>query len=348
MSEKESIVLGKNVGTFQARGKLFGVKGENTFKDITTKSNKSMRTMNLGLRLADGENMYLHLQGMEQEFVWFSKQGKNGEKPVTEKVEWKKRLSPKKDFRIIGVNLGLVKDENGKNELTALTQFDAVEYIEEHATDEMSVFVKGNIEFSSYLKDGDLKHATKFVPNAIYLAKEDIDFQAEKFEKEAEFVQNIIFTGVDRVKDEEGDTYKYFVNGSVVGYNVIEDIVLETTEALTKTFKDNIKSFNSITLTGKIKSTKGTLEVDANVWGEDVKVGKRTQSSRTSLFVIGARRESLENEKYSKKTVEAYREQCDELRRSKDAGSFKSQDGGDWGKDSKDSKGDKAEGWDDW
>jgi hypothetical protein len=55
------------------------------------------------------------------------------------------------------------------------------------------------------LKDGDLKKATKFVPNAIYLAKEDIDFQAEKFEKEAEFVQNIIFTGVDRVKDEEAD-----------------------------------------------------------------------------------------------------------------------------------------------
>jgi hypothetical protein len=334
MSEDKKVEfeqLKQTKGTFEARGILFNLKSEKAFSSKTAKNGKQWRSCDLGLRIADGEVMYLHLNGMEQDFVYFSKPAeKKGEKSTTKKVEWAKReRSQGEGYRLIGVGLALVKDEEtGKNEeVKTFTAFDAIKYIEDNAQDGMSVFVKGNIEFSSYEdKNGELKHGTKLVPNAMYRTKEDINFQAEGFEKVAEFALPVVFNAAR--KDED----KFLIDASIIGFKTIEDVSLETGEGLAKTLKDKVKPFSGVTLTGRIESSQVVDQVPADVWGEDVKVGRARTPNRTVLRIVGARPETINTEDYTKKSVEAYREACEALKKdkkNKESG-FESQDAG-WG-----------------
>jgi hypothetical protein len=322
-------MLKQTKGTFEARGILMGFKEEKSFTEITTKSGKKMRMMNLRLKISDTEMMFLHMNGMEQEYVYFSKPVKNN-KPEIEKIDWVKRMRWSRDgFRLIGVSLGLTKnEETKKNELVTLTPFDAIDYIETHGSDGISVFVKGTIEYSSY-EDKDSKEvrkATKFIPQALYLAKDEIDFSSDKFVKQAEFAQPIVFTGVEHVEFEK--SFKYFINGIIIGYNNVEDVSLETNESLAKQIKERVKPFNGITLTGKIQSTQVVETVTTEVWGEASSVGKAKTPSRVTMQVTGARPETLDTESYTKKIVESFRDECSELKKSKNASAFESQEGG--------------------
>ena len=47
---------------------------DTAYKEIKTKSNKDMRMLNFGTSYADGETLYVNLQGMEQDNVYFSKE----------------------------------------------------------------------------------------------------------------------------------------------------------------------------------------------------------------------------------------------------------------------------------
>lgn len=335
-------MLKQTRGTFEVHGILMGFKEEKAFSEIITRSNKKMRMMNLRLKISESEMMFLHLNGMEQEFVYFSKPVKGG-KPEMEKVDWVKRTRfSKEGYRLIGVGLGLTRGEDGKNELVTLTPFDAINYVETNGTDGISVFVKGTIEYSSYedKNSKEMKKATKFIPQAIYLSKNEIDFTSEKFVKQAEFAQPMVFTGVERTGDKD---FQYFINGSVIGYNSIEDISLETNESLAKQLKDKVKAFNGITVTGKIQSSQVVETVTAEVWGEASSVGKAKTPARVTMVVTGARPETLDTESYTKKSVELFRDECFEAKKAKNASSFESQDGGDWGEKSKVS--DTESGW---
>src|SRR5699024_8720634 len=101
-------------GTFQIRGKVTGHDKESFYTETKTKTGKTMRRVNFGITY-DVENkrnktMYISLQGMPQENVYFSKTTKRGEKPVTEKVEWSNRFNFNKEgFRLIGNRIGVTK-----------------------------------------------------------------------------------------------------------------------------------------------------------------------------------------------------------------------------------------------
>lgn len=327
--------ISQTKGSFEAKGVLFGLKSENLVKT----SDKGFKMMNLGLRLADGEVMYLSLNGGEQKFVYFSKMGAKGEKPVQEKVEWEKRNRFNKDgYNLIGVRLGLTKnEETGKNELVTKVAYDAIEYIEENAEDGMSVFVKGQIEFGSYEKNEELKKTVKFVPNAIYLAGQPIDFQDEKFEKYAEFAQKVVYKGVRREKIEKSEEYNFYADVALIGYRTYEETSLEITKDLAAKFKDNLKPNTGIVMTGKLKSSQVVETVTAEVWGEDTKVGKPKNTGRTVLFVDGAQPATIDTETYKQKVLDAYIGEVAEYKKAQEAkkAGFASQEGGDWGNKSK-------------
>jgi hypothetical protein len=338
MSEDKKVEfeqLAQTKGTFVAKGKLFNLKSENAFKEIKTSNGKQMRMANIGLRIADGEVMYLSLNGMEKDFVYFSKKGEKGQKAVTEKVEWAKRNRFSKDgYRLIGIGLALHKDEETKKneDVKTFEAFDAIEYIQENAEDNMSVTVKGTVEFSSFEDKNtkEMKHGVKYVPTGMYLNGTEIDFQAEGFKKDAQFAQPVIFNAARKEDD------KFFLDVSVVGYKTIEDASLETTEQLAKIMKDKVKPFSGIILTGEIRSAQVVEEVVAEVWGERRDVGKAKTPSRVIMFVDGARPESVNTETYPKKAVEAYREACaaEKNKKASKNKDFESQEGGSesWGK----------------
>ena len=88
--------LPETKGAFQLKGIVSGMNKDSVYKEIKTKSNKDMRIVNFGTSYADGETLYVNLQGMEQEYVYFSKRAeKKGDKPEVVKVPWAE------DFHII-------------------------------------------------------------------------------------------------------------------------------------------------------------------------------------------------------------------------------------------------------
>ena len=151
MDKEKQIRQTKSI--FEVSGKIFNTKSEKAF----TESEKGWRNANLGLRISDSEVIFLQIKGGIKKEVYLSKPGKNkGDKGETTHVEWKDRFKAQRDgFKVMGVNLGLVKGEDGKNVLVSMTEYDAWEYLKENLKDDMDVFITGDIEYSSYVKEGE-------------------------------------------------------------------------------------------------------------------------------------------------------------------------------------------------
>ena len=213
-------------GSFQLRGVVTGTSKDSSYKEIKTKSNKPMRLVNFGVNIDKEKAVYINLNGMEKETVFSSKSEGKGKdkKTVTEKVAWKDRLSFKKDgFRPIGVNLGIVKtiDANGNevNDKQTKFEYDACKYIADNLTDDVSIFVKGKLEYSTY----NDSHQTKFVPNQISLCK-PVDFDSDDFEVLGDFEQVIVFMGISK-----NDNGTFTVTAKIVTYNSVEDALSPST-----------------------------------------------------------------------------------------------------------------------
>ena len=85
-------------------------------------------------------------------------------KSYQEKVKWDKRKTFNKEgYSLIGLRLGLEKDEDGKNIQETMVEFDACERIGSTLKDDMSVFIKGKIEFSSFDGQDGKKRSIKFI-----------------------------------------------------------------------------------------------------------------------------------------------------------------------------------------
>lgn len=321
MSE-EKMTLKQSGGYFEVRGIVFNTKSESGFKE----TEKGFRMSNIGLRINSSKNVFLSLNSSKPKLVYYGVKGKDG-KNKTESVEYGKRVPS--DGRIIGVGIKLVRD----GETEYFHPYDAWNFLKENLKDGTSVFVKGKIEFSSWKdKDGNIKRGQKFVPSGIYITGEDIDFESEKFEEQANFTQDVVF--LDAAKPEEDGGLATLKVG-IVGYNSWEEVELPCVEKVARTLKSALKPYNSINLNGKIDVDEGVEEVEEqdDEWGESKKVGVQRRSSTAKLVVDGAVKASIDTELYSRKIVEEWIAYVEEVKRKRDAeksDNFKSQDG-DWG-----------------
>lgn len=332
--------LQETKGSFQLRGIVNGVDRDSFYKEITTKSNKSMRMVNFGVEVDKGKTIYAALNGMERDKVYFST--KQNDKTVVEAVDWDKRKTfKKKDYNLIGIRLGLKKviNKEGKevNDKQTMTEFDACEYINENLTDDVAVYTRGKVEFSTY----NDKHYTKFVPDQISLCK-PIDFEDDEFESLANFEQTIILTGV--TKNEDGT---FTVNGKVVTYNTIEDIeffISAQKQKLAKTLK-KLNPYTALKVFGNIvvEQEVDTVEDDDDAWGDPNPMNRISNPTQRKMFITGADKDSLDTELYSEESVEAA---IAKLNADKKADrDFGSSDSDDWGSIG-DSSSDDDDEWD--
>ena len=216
-TKKKGLGLPQTRGSFQVRGKVTGTSKENFYTEKLTKTDKPWRQVTFGAQFDKNSTVYLSLNGMEKDKVWFSK--KEDKQTVTEEVDWKDRFTfAKEGYSLIGVNVGVakIKDEKGNdvNDKKRLTEYDACKEIGDNLTDDKTIFVRGNIEYGSYKE----KHTTKFIPNQVSLAK-DIDFEAEDFKALADFTQTIVFTGI--VPNE--DKTRAIVSAKIINYDSVDD-----------------------------------------------------------------------------------------------------------------------------
>ena len=300
-TKKKGLDLQQTNGSFQVRGKVSGTESERFYKDTKTKTGKPMRMVNFGVEFEKDNKIYIALNGMERDEVYFSKKDEKTGKNTTTKVAWKDRKTFNKDgYKLIGVNVGVKKttDDNGKevNDKKILVEYDACEEIGANLKDEASVFVRGKIEYSTY----NDKRQMKFVPNQVSLCK-DIDFEDEKFEPMADFEQVIVFMGIAPNDDKS----KFIVSAKIIGYNSIEDAEFVTTnEKLAKNLK-KLKPYTAIKVYGHIVVTGTVEEVEEDDgWGESNPMQRVGSAFERELVITGADKDSIDTEVYSEEIID--------------------------------------------
>lgn len=313
MAKARLFDLPETKGAFQLKGKVSGVQKDSFYKEIKTKSHKDMKMINFGVEYEEGLNLYVNMQGMEQDNVYFSKKAENkGDKPETVTVPWADRFSYNREgFKMIGKNIGVKKklDKDGKevNDKKVLTEFDACKEISENLKDGNSVFIRGKIDYSSMVDDnGNKKHFTKLIPDQISLCGE-INFADDKFEKQNDFNQVIVFMGIEKEKNDAGsETGRAIVTAKIITYSSIEDVefIIED-QKLASVFRKNLKEYNAIKVSGHMTtSTKTETVSDEDGWGEEDNLEKVSAPTKREFIITGAKPSTIDKELYTKEKVE--------------------------------------------
>lgn len=299
-------------GNFQIKGIITGTKGKNFYVEKDTGSSK-MRAVNIGVKYdvfrdngkvdqALGKVLYPTIQGFTRKDVYFSKRKEDGT-TETKQVAWAQRLDfaeKNPDWRVIGCNIGLEKDEEDNNIKQYLTEFDAAKYIKEKMQDDVSVFVRGNLDFRSYTnQQNEVKRIQNFNATQVSLCSE-VDFENEEFVAINDFEQEIIYT--DIAKEEDGDnktTGRFILGGYVVSFNAIEPVsfIIEDSK-LANLIRKNLKSYDSIKIHGKIEvshSIEKVTEEATDDWGDSNPMDNRRINAPTKreLIVTGATPSSI-------------------------------------------------------
>lgn len=306
--------LQETKGTFQVKGKISGVESNRFYTEKKAKNNKDFRAVNFGCEYNDKQTMYMSLNGMPQDNVYFSKRNSETNKTETEKVAWANRNKFNKEgFRMIGVNLGLVKttDSDGKevNDKKTMAPFDACAYIKENMIDDMSTFIRGNIEFSSYFdNDGNIRRSIKYVPNQVSLCK-NVDFEEydETNKPVHDFTQTIVFMGIDKEKENDKETGRFVVSAKIVTYSDIVDTEFIITDAkLAGLFKKNLKAYNAISVHGHIEVTHKIEEInDDDGWGESNSMTAVSAPTKIEMVITGATPSTIDKDSYNEKNISA-------------------------------------------
>ncbi len=332
MADKKNNGLGiqETRGSFQIRGTVIGTKKDSFYKELTTKSNKPMRMVSFGVTIDKDKTIYVRLNGMERDVVYFSKtEGKGKDKKTTtEKIPWSERFIYKKEgFRPIGVNIGIEKiiDKTGNevNDKKIMFDYDVCKYIGDTLKDGMPVFIKGKTEFSTY-KD---EHRTNFIPSQISLCR-PIDFDAEDFEVMGYFEQVIVFMGIKKNDDNDNST----VTAKIITYNSVEDteFIVENPK-LAKNLK-SLKPYTAIKVFGDIRVERDVEEVveEDDGWGTPNKMERVNNPTIRSLVITGADKDSIDTELYSEDGIETA---IARMKASKTADKdYGDSDDSDWGK----------------
>ena len=346
---KRLFELPETKGTFQVQGIVNGVEKEKFYAVSKTKTNKDFRRVNFGCEYDAKKSIYLDLNGMPQNEVFFSKRGQDG-KTETKRIPWANRNTFKEDgFRMIGVNLGIVKttDDSGKevNDKKTMHSFDACDYIRDNLKDDVSVFVKGNTEFSSFFnKDGNLTRGIKYIPNQISLCK-DVDFEEYDYidkKPKHHFTQTIVFNGIDQEKEDDKATGRFIVSAQIVTWSdIVSTEFIITDSKLANLFKKNLKPYHAITVHGCIEVTQQVdTVVEEDGWGESNEMNSNRAPFKTEMIITGATPSTIDRETYTEKDVN---EAISKIRNAKQAeqnfngkANTEEHEEIDWGEDSDD------------
>lgn len=299
-------------GSFQLRGIVTNTEKDEFYKEGSTSTGKPKRSVKFGIEYDNKSTVNVELQGFTRREVYFNKRAeKKGEKSTTERVPWEERLTfSKEGFRLIGVNCGVKKimNSNGKleNDKKTLTEFDACKEIGDNLHDDVSVFVRGNLDFSSFNGRDGLVRFVRLTPNQISLCK-DVDFTTEDFTPVHDFTQTIMFMGISQEEESGVKTGRFVVSAKIVTYSTIEDaeFIIENAQ-LANIFRKNLKPYNAITVWGKISThtSVDTVEEDDDVWGEANSMNRVNSSTRREFIITGADKSSLDRDVYSQELVE--------------------------------------------
>lgn len=309
-------------GVFTVSGVVNGTESDRFYKEMTTRTNQDFRMLNFGVQYERNKTIYVSMNGMPTEKVYFSKKDETG-KTVVKDVPWSKRyVGPDGDgWNLIGVRVGLTQELNDKGRAQNVSQnmssYDACEYVRDHLKDDISVNVRGTIENSTYRdKNGNQMHSTKYVPYSIYLCYRDFDLDNldeldDKHKPKHSFTQTIIFMGITKEMVDNKATGRFVVAAKVVTYSSVEDVEYFITDAsLASLFKKNLKPYTSIEVWGRIEVSHNleAVAADDDCWGQANEMKAVTAPSKVEFVITGAGASTRDTETYNEdKIAEAIR-----------------------------------------
>ena len=296
--------------SFQCRGVVVGTQSQRFYKSGTSDNGK-WNALEFGLKIAENKTVYFTLRGFPRAEVYYYKKGENGAKGTTKAVKWADRnKAPGKDFRLIGINISTGKDEDGKNINETFVEFDAIEWLHKNLKDNDSVFVKGNMQFSSYVdKNGQTRRKIEFIPNQISYTKDSIDFDADDYKEMCEFENTLVFSSIDKEMDENDKTTgRYILSGHSIGYNSVENVTFilkEDCAKLANNLKKAMKPGYSIKTFGRVEVINdiSVVEEDDTGWGEASPMERVNSPTRREYIVYRADPSSIEKEDYTEDAI---------------------------------------------
>lgn len=346
---KEKLHEMKNTSSsFQLRGVIVGTASQRFYKTGKSQNGNNWNSLEFGVKIAENKTVYVTMRGFPRDEVFYYKKGENGAKGTTKKVAWKDRNKvPGEGFRLIGVNISTGRDEDGKNINQTFTEFDSIEWLHKNLKDNDSVFIKGNLQFSSYTdKNGQTRKKVELVPNQISYTKEPVDFDADDYKEMCEFENTIVFQSIDKEEDENGkSTGRFILTGYSIGYNSVENvsfILKEDCAKLAANLKKAMKTGYSIKTFGRVDVINDISVVDEdddNGWGTTSPMERVNSPTIREYVVYRADPNSIEKEDYSE---DAINEAIRKIKASKTASenfgekTNESTDVDDWGMDEQD------------
>lgn len=301
--------LAETKGSFELRGVVSGVEKDSFYTNGNTNSGKEFRRVNFGVEYDKTKNWYLGLYGVERDKVYASRRGDNGIEVIS--FPWFERTNIDSQYSLIGKRIGLIKVlKNNKmvNDVKRLTEFDSCEYINDNLKDDMSIYIRGDIDFSHYNNDKDeCVRKINYNLDQMYLAK-DINFEDDNFTPLHAFNQRIIYMGISQEKDlENKPTGRFVLSAKIVKYNSIEDVEFIITDlSLAKLFKTKIKSsYVSIDVWGVLESIQLVEEKNIeDVWGSENTMQVAKSQHKMELIITGANPKSIDYDVYSKEKID--------------------------------------------
>lgn len=299
--------LTQTKGSFTLKGIVSGMTNQYAFREDEVKNGKNKgktyRAIRFMVQTSLTNKIPVEMFGMELDYVYPYKKGKKGEKGHTIRNHpFSKRNDLPAGYTLIGINVGLEQDEKGKNIRQSLVDFDAVEYIYDNLNDGDSVYLTGELQFTSYVNsDGEEVDQTKYIIKQVFHEKNPIDLEAEDFEEVCAFEQEIVFTGSEVVKEDKS----VIVRGYTVSYgdkfSVAEFVIRpdgdKDIEKTAKTFAGKkIKFGDTMKVFGMCLNKAETVEVEVEKNEDDMFGGKKPKGLEknaittytTELQVTGA------------------------------------------------------------
>jgi single-stranded DNA-binding protein len=301
---------------------------------MTFDSGRTKNQVNFGIETSPNNVSFVSVEGFDADKAKFSKYDSKEKKNYTEEVEWEDRFEFDMDGYqpFFGTRVGLELDAKGKPTISNMFGYDAAQELSERLTDEMGVYVEGQIKFSSYKKNDELKRYKNFIATKVYAQKSEVDFEDDKFKEENRFEQEIVFIGIDQEKDPETNkpTGRFIVDAKIVTYDGVEDatFIIEDKELAGK-IKKGLKPYYGIQVLGrlvtKIEADDTTSSDDA--WGSDDDMDSHSGIKFKEMVITKAYPASIDKESYTEEKLASVKKAED------DFGDIKSDNSSDSGDD---------------
>lgn len=328
MAEKAK-KLEQTRGLFKLRGFVKGVDRDNAFEESVrtdgTRAGETFRKLNLGIQTTDSNQIRVGLFSYEPEevFIWNSAKKKKNKDYKGERIPYEQYLETKEILKengdaVLQSRVGVEHDEKGKAISHSMTHFEAIEEIYTNIDNDDSVYVEGQVGYSSYKnKEDEDVTGINYNIEKFYKSSKPYDFDDEKYEPMHYYEQQFVY--VDSMIDKSAK--KLYVTGRIIDYrqNTVDAVFVvnygddESMGKLAKNINKKFQFGDLVTVFGEVLNESIETEVEDS---EDDSIlaglGGKSQPSHASRTNVTYNREMTidgvtqwEKKKYTLEDFEA-------------------------------------------